>query len=166
MGFPLPLLHATVHHGRARRLARGRCYAGLPAGHGPVPGSHCRRPRNPRYRQQNRGPAGRAGRDQLALAASPGCRRLLRLPVPAHPLRLRLRRRVRLPARLFSVLVSALFTGGVGPWMPFQMLALGWMGMAASALPGKRIRNSGEAKPSDGYWWPGVRSWALCSARS
>lgn len=38
-----------------------------------------------------------------------------------------------------SVLVSALFTGGVGPWMPFQMLALGWMGMAASGLPSKRI---------------------------
>src|SRR6476469_8432487 len=27
-----------------------------------------------------------------------------------------------------SVLVSALITGGVGPWMPFQMLAIGWIG--------------------------------------
>src|SRR5207244_8014097 len=34
-----------------------------------------------------------------------------------------------------SVLVSALFTGGVGSWMPFQMLAVGWVGLASSALP-------------------------------
>ena len=34
-----------------------------------------------------------------------------------------------------SVLVSALFTGGVGPWMPFQMLAIGWIGLLSSALP-------------------------------
>jgi len=34
-----------------------------------------------------------------------------------------------------SVLVSALFTGGVGPWMPFQMLAVGWVGLLSSALP-------------------------------
>jgi energy-coupling factor transport system substrate-specific component len=36
-----------------------------------------------------------------------------------------------------SVLVSALFTGGVGPWMPFQMLAVGWVGLASSALPSR-----------------------------
>lgn len=34
-----------------------------------------------------------------------------------------------------SVLVSALFTGGVGPWLPFQMLAVGWVGLSSSALP-------------------------------
>ena len=34
-----------------------------------------------------------------------------------------------------SVLVSALFTGGVGPWMPFQMLAIGWIGMLSAILP-------------------------------
>jgi energy-coupling factor transport system substrate-specific component len=34
-----------------------------------------------------------------------------------------------------SVLVSAIFTGGVGPWMPFQMLAIGWVGLLSSALP-------------------------------
>src|SRR5438132_2515183 len=34
-----------------------------------------------------------------------------------------------------SVLVSAIFTGGVGPWMPFQMLAVGWVGLLSSALP-------------------------------
>jgi energy-coupling factor transport system substrate-specific component len=36
-----------------------------------------------------------------------------------------------------SVLVSALFTGGVGPWMPFQLLAVGWVVMASAALPEK-----------------------------
>jgi energy-coupling factor transport system substrate-specific component len=34
-----------------------------------------------------------------------------------------------------SVCVSAIFTGGVGPWLPFQMLAMGWVGMASAALP-------------------------------
>jgi energy-coupling factor transport system substrate-specific component len=32
---------------------------------------------------------------------------------------------------LCTMAVSALITGGVGPWLPFQMLALGWMGGAA-----------------------------------
>jgi len=30
-----------------------------------------------------------------------------------------------------SLLVSALITGGVGPWLPFQMWAAGWVGMSA-----------------------------------
>ena len=34
-----------------------------------------------------------------------------------------------------SVAVSAIFTGGVGPWMPFQMLAVGWVGLSSAALP-------------------------------
>ncbi len=38
-----------------------------------------------------------------------------------------------------SVLVSALFTGGVGPWLPFQMLACGWVGLASAALPERAI---------------------------
>ncbi|HYP39975.1 MAG TPA: ECF transporter S component [Chloroflexia bacterium] len=38
-----------------------------------------------------------------------------------------------------SVLVSAIFTGGVGPWMPFQMLVVGWVGLASSALPERAI---------------------------
>ncbi|RIK07003.1 MAG: ECF transporter S component [Acidobacteria bacterium] len=36
---------------------------------------------------------------------------------------------------IFSMAVSALLTGGVGPWLPFQMLALAAMG-AASGLAG------------------------------
>ncbi|WP_323379387.1 ECF transporter S component [Streptomyces durbertensis] len=31
---------------------------------------------------------------------------------------------------------SALLTGGVGPWMPFQMLSMGWVAMGAGLLPG------------------------------
>jgi energy-coupling factor transport system substrate-specific component len=34
----------------------------------------------------------------------------------------------------FSILVSAVLTGGVGPWMPFQMFALGWVGAGAGLL--------------------------------
>jgi energy-coupling factor transport system substrate-specific component len=34
-----------------------------------------------------------------------------------------------------SLLVSALLTGGVGPWLPFQMMAAGLVGIGAGALP-------------------------------
>jgi energy-coupling factor transport system substrate-specific component len=40
-----------------------------------------------------------------------------------------------------SVLVSALFTGGVGPWMPFQMLAIGWVGLMSSGLPRRFLQS-------------------------
>jgi energy-coupling factor transport system substrate-specific component len=33
-----------------------------------------------------------------------------------------------------SLFVSALLTVGIGPWLPFQMLAMGWLGMGAAAL--------------------------------
>jgi energy-coupling factor transport system substrate-specific component len=33
-----------------------------------------------------------------------------------------------------AMAVSAVITGGIGPWLPFQMLALGWMGGAAGLL--------------------------------
>jgi energy-coupling factor transport system substrate-specific component len=33
-----------------------------------------------------------------------------------------------------SLLVSALLTGGVGPWMPFQMFVMGWMGLGTALL--------------------------------
>lgn len=35
-----------------------------------------------------------------------------------------------------SMFASALLTGGVGPWMPFQMLSMGWVTMGAGLLPG------------------------------
>ncbi|MFV0136269.1 ECF transporter S component [Streptomyces sp. HMX87] len=34
-----------------------------------------------------------------------------------------------------TMFASALLTGGVGPWMPFQMLAMGWFTMGAGLLP-------------------------------
>ena len=34
-----------------------------------------------------------------------------------------------------SIAVSALISGGVGPWMPFQMMAAGLLGLLAGALP-------------------------------
>lgn len=40
-----------------------------------------------------------------------------------------------------TMFASALLTGGVGPWMPFQMLSMGWFAMGAGLLPGPdRIR--------------------------
>ncbi len=35
----------------------------------------------------------------------------------------------------FTLLTSALLTGGVGPWLPFQMFTAGWAGMTAGWLP-------------------------------
>ncbi|MGW7106241.1 ECF transporter S component [Streptomyces xanthophaeus] len=44
-----------------------------------------------------------------------------------------------------TMFASALLTGGVGPWMPFQMLALGWFSLGAGLLPGpERIRGRAE----------------------
>ena len=34
-----------------------------------------------------------------------------------------------------SLFASALLTGGVGPWLPFQMLCAAWVGMGAGLLP-------------------------------
>ena len=35
---------------------------------------------------------------------------------------------------LCAMAVSAIVTGGIGPWLPFQMLALGWMGGGAGLV--------------------------------
>ncbi|MEW9518406.1 ECF transporter S component [Streptomyces tubercidicus] len=44
-----------------------------------------------------------------------------------------------------AMFASALLTGGVGPWMPFQMLTMGWVSMGAGLLPGPdRLRGRGE----------------------
>jgi energy-coupling factor transport system substrate-specific component len=37
-----------------------------------------------------------------------------------------------------ALFASALITGGVGPWLPFQMLAAGWFGFGAGCLPPMR----------------------------
>jgi energy-coupling factor transport system substrate-specific component len=41
----------------------------------------------------------------------------------------------------FSLLTSALVTGGVGPWLPFQMIASAWIGMSAGWLARFQISN-------------------------
>ncbi|WP_254705531.1 ECF transporter S component [Streptomyces vilmorinianum] len=44
-----------------------------------------------------------------------------------------------------TMFASALLTGGVGPWMPFQMLSMGWFTMGAGLLPGpERLRGRAE----------------------
>lgn len=35
------------------------------------------------------------------------------------------------------ILASALLTAGVGPWLPFQMIAAGWVGLGAGLLTGR-----------------------------
>lgn len=34
-----------------------------------------------------------------------------------------------------TLLVSGLITGGIGPWLPYQMFAAGWVGLTAGWLP-------------------------------
>lgn len=47
-----------------------------------------------------------------------------------------------------SMATSALLTGGVGPWLPYQVFAAGWIGLLAGSLPqrfaGKLIRGAAE----------------------
>lgn len=42
-----------------------------------------------------------------------------------------------------SLFASALLTGGVGPWLPYQMLGAAWVGMGAGLLP-RRVTGRGE----------------------
>jgi energy-coupling factor transport system substrate-specific component len=37
-----------------------------------------------------------------------------------------------------TLLLSALLTGGIGPWLPFQMIVSGWIGLSAGWLPAPR----------------------------
>jgi energy-coupling factor transport system substrate-specific component len=50
-----------------------------------------------------------------------------------------------------TMFASALLTGGVGPWLPFQMLAMGWFTLGAGLLPGQKGAPSAAGKP--GAWW-------------
>lgn len=40
-----------------------------------------------------------------------------------------------------TLFASALLTGGMGPWLPFQMLASAWIGLGAGLLPPARGRS-------------------------
>lgn len=42
-----------------------------------------------------------------------------------------------------SLFSSALLTAGIGPWLPFQMLASAWIGLGAGLLP-RRVRGRAE----------------------
>jgi energy-coupling factor transport system substrate-specific component len=48
-----------------------------------------------------------------------------------------------------TLVASALLTGGVGPWLPFQMLGAAWIGMGAASLP--RARGRAEIALLAGY---------------
>jgi energy-coupling factor transport system substrate-specific component len=45
-----------------------------------------------------------------------------------------------------SLAVSALLTVGIGPWLPFQMLAMGWLGMGAASLRSLHIPPGGRSE--------------------
>ncbi|MER7166382.1 ECF transporter S component [Micromonospora sp. NPDC000207] len=49
-----------------------------------------------------------------------------------------------------SLFASALLTAGVGPWLPFQMLAAAWFGLGAGLLPA-RLRGRAEIAVLAGY---------------
>lgn len=49
-----------------------------------------------------------------------------------------------------TLFASALLTGGVGPWLPYQMLAASWVAMGAGLLPG-RVRGRREILMLMGY---------------
>ncbi len=49
-----------------------------------------------------------------------------------------------------SLFTSALVTAGVGPWLPFQMMASAWIGMGAGLLP-HRVRGRAEIAMLVGY---------------
>jgi len=42
-----------------------------------------------------------------------------------------------------AIALSAVMWGGIGPWLPFQMFACGWVGAGAGLLP-RRVRGAGE----------------------
>ncbi len=56
---------------------------------------------------------------------------------------------------LCAMAVSAVLTGGIGPWLPFQMLGLGWMGAGAGWLGRAtvRLRPRAEVVALAGYGW-------------
>ncbi|WP_438488200.1 ECF transporter S component [Streptomyces sp. S186] len=56
-----------------------------------------------------------------------------------------------------AMFASALLTGGVGPWMPFQMLSMGWVSMGAGLLPGPAVVAPAQAEPGVRGRWRGRR---------
>jgi energy-coupling factor transport system substrate-specific component len=60
---------------------------------------------------------------------------------------------------LLAMAVSAVITGGIGPWLPFQMLALSWMGAGAGLLGRftRRLAPNAEVGVLAAYGW----AWAF-----
>jgi energy-coupling factor transport system substrate-specific component len=56
---------------------------------------------------------------------------------------------------LLAMAVSAVVTGGIGPWLPFQMLALSWMGAGAGFLGWftRRLPPAAEVGVIAAYGW-------------
>lgn len=52
-----------------------------------------------------------------------------------------------------SLTVSALLGGGVGPWLPFQMFATGWVGLLSGLLPGSWLQRLGRGEPTILAMW-------------
>ena len=50
----------------------------------------------------------------------------------------------------FSLLVSAVVTGGVGPWLPYETFAVGWVGLSAG-VAGSVVRR---VRPARRSWLP------------
>ena len=50
----------------------------------------------------------------------------------------------------FSLLVSAVVTGGVGPWLPYETFAVGWVGLSAG-VAGSIVRG---VRPARRSWLP------------
>ena len=102
-------------------------------------GRRVRRARRRRARRQGRRHARRARRARRRAAPARRRRHRLRAGVlPADPRRAGARAAgsASCSARV-TLFASALLTGGVGPWLPFQMLGAGWVGFVAG-LPAAR----------------------------
>lgn len=59
-----------------------------------------------------------------------------------------------------SLFASALLTAGVGPWLPFQMLAASWVGLGAGLLP-RRVRGRAEVAMLGVYGVVGAYTYGL-----
>ena len=140
-------VHATAHvrHAAAARARR-----------------RVRRDRRRRHRFQGAGDARRAVRDQRRPAPARRRHRGHRDGV-LHPRlrRARVRARLRLRARLHVAVRLGVITGGVGPWMPYQMFGCAWVGLLPDCC-----RRAG-ARPRSRCWpctaWSPATSSASCS---
>ena len=147
----LALFAASVVGVDRLRLAAARLAAGRPERHDrarqrravavhraarAAPRRRARRDQRARHRRQGGRRARRAGR--LWRGAAPAVRRRhwLQLRVlPADPRRAGARRNFGFVLGAVTLLASALLTGQVGPWLPFEMLGCAWTGFGAGCLP-------------------------------